>query len=465
MRAIDLMAALVLGDGRRWGDVAAPFQWEDARAILDDPSAPPYSLQTRSRGGSKTDDLAGMKLALMLTEAPTGARLFAVAADADQGRLIVESVEGFARRTPELAGAVEVNAYRVAVPRIGAVLEVLPADGPSVWGLRPWFVTVDELAAWPDTRGARGLWDAVTTAVAKVDGCRLVVLTTSGDPAHWSRRVLDHALADPLWRVHEVPGPAPWLDAAKLDEQRRRLPESLYLRLFENRWVASEDRLVSDEDLAACVVLTGPQPPVLARRYTIGLDVGLRRDRTVAAVCHLDAGVVTLDRLAVWEGTRLRPVKLTEVEEWLVRAAREYRADVTYDLWQAAQLTERLRKRGVRTREYTFSAASVGRLASTLFQLLHERALRLPDDAELLDELRNVRLREVSPGVMRMDHDAGRHDDRAIALALACQRLVERGETRPARVSVPRGRLPDPVLNRPVAGVELAHLLSGGRGR
>ena len=35
------------------------------------------------------------------------------------------------------------------------------------------------------------------------------------------------------------------------------------------------------------------------------------------------------------------------------------------------------------------------------------------------DELANVRLRETSPGVYRMDHDPDKHDDQAIALALA----------------------------------------------
>jgi hypothetical protein len=89
------------------------------------------------------------------------------------------------------------------------------------------------------------------------------------------------------------------------------------------------------------------------------------------------------------------------------------------DPWQAAQLTERLRARGVSIREYPFSAQSVGRLASTLYLLLRERNLRLPDDAALLDELANVRLRETSPGVLRVDHDSGHDDDRAIALALA----------------------------------------------
>ena len=305
---------------------------------------------------------------------------------------------------------------------------MLPADGPSAWGLRPAFLIVDELSAWPSTRGARQVWEAVTSAAAKVTGCRMACLTTAGDPAHWSRKVLDHALADPLWRVHQVPGPAPWLDPAKVAEQRRRLPESVFQRLFENQWVSGEDRLVSAEDLAACATLDGPRDPISGKTYVIGLDVGLKRDSTVAAICRLDGGVVTLDRLGVWTGTKLHPVKLGEVEEWVAKAAKDYRASVVVDPWQAAQLTEQLRSRGVRIADL-LQRPEHRRLASSLYLLLRERTLRLPNDPELLDELANVRLcRESSPGVMRMDHDLGRHDDRAIALALAAHRLVERGE-------------------------------------
>ncbi len=38
--ALDVMAGLVLEDGRLWGEAAYGFQWEDTKAILDD-SAPP----------------------------------------------------------------------------------------------------------------------------------------------------------------------------------------------------------------------------------------------------------------------------------------------------------------------------------------------------------------------------------------------------------------------------------------
>jgi phage terminase large subunit-like protein len=283
--ALDLLAGLVLEDGRRWGEAAADFQWQDAQAVLDPASETPYHFLTRARGGSKTSDLAGMAIVALLAQLPPGSRLYALAADRDQGRLLIDSVAGLATRTPELRGLLDVQAYRVAAVRNGSLLEVLAADAPGAWGLRPDFLVVDELAQWGQTYSARRLWEAASSAIAKTKG-RMAVLTTAGDPAHWSRKILDHALADPLWRVHQVPGPPPWMDGERLAEQRRRLLDSSFRRLFLNEWISAEDRLASDEDIAACVVLDGPLAPEVGKQYVIGLDVGLKHDRTVAAVCH-----------------------------------------------------------------------------------------------------------------------------------------------------------------------------------
>jgi phage terminase large subunit-like protein len=437
--ALDLLAALRLEDGRRWGEVAAGFQWEDARAVLD-AGGKPYHFLTRARGGSKTADLAGMAVAVMLAQLPPGARLYGLAADRDQGRLLVDSIAGFASRTPELRNALRVDAYRVVATRGGSVLEVLAADAPGAWGLRPGFLVVDELAQWGTTGAPRRIWEAASSAIAKLPGARLVVLTTAGDPAHWSRRILDHAQADPLWRVHEVPGAPPWLSEERLAEQRRRLPEGSYRRLFLNEWVATDESLASPDELAACVTLDGPVPPQRGRRYAVGLDVGLKKDRTAVVVCHaepiehlpdgevrpLTVGArIVVDRIEVWAGTRTRPVSLGDVEVWVAEAALAYNhAEVVFDPWQAHGSMERLRGRGVPTVEFPFTAGSVGRLASTLLLLIRNGALALPDDEELLDELANVRVREASPGVLRLDHDADRHDDRAVALGLAAQHLL-----------------------------------------
>lgn len=428
MNALDLLGGLVLDDGRTWAEAAEPFQVADAEAVLS--GSPPYNFLTRSRGGSKTTDLAGVAVALLLT-LPDRSRLVWTAADQEQGTLALDAIAGFLARTPSLSGSLDVKARAVTATATGSTLEVLPADAPSAWGLKPACVFVDELSGWSDTPGPRRLWEAVSSAVAKLPDARLVVLTTAGDPSHFSARVRDHALSDPLWRVHEVRGPAPWLDSGRVAEQRRRLTESMYRRLFENEWTEAEDRLATVGDVRACAVLDGPLAWEEGRAYAIGLDLGIKRDRTAAVIVHAEpfaesetGARVVVNRRELWKGSRIRPVKLGEVEEWIEQAAREYRAEVVFDPWQAVGMAQRLTTKGIRLVEHPFTTASTGRLASTLFQLLRDQALALPDVPEFVDEIAAAKLVERTPGHMRIDHDRSAHDDQVIALALASQHVL-----------------------------------------
>ncbi len=447
--ALDILAGLVLEDGRRWGEVAAAGQWADARAVLDLDSPTPRHWVSRARGYSKTLDAAGWCLSAMIAQLTPGSRVYALASDRDQGRLLLDSLRGFAARTPGLVGLLEFGAYRCAVPSTDVVLEVLAADAPGAWGLRPSFVIVDELAQWAPTPGAKTLYEAVVTALPKVKNSRLAIITTSGDPAGWAHGVYSQALADPLWRVSELRGPPPWMSAELLEGERRRLPDATYRRLFLNEWVAGEDRLVVPADLAACVTLDGPVAPQPGQRYVVGLDVGLVRDATVAVVAHVEPAEVywhgtdrqeegrrvVVDRLEVWQGSRLSPVNLESVEAWLLQASQSYNgAELILDPWQSVGLGQRLRSKGVTVTEWTFNPASNARLAATLVQLFRNRALALPDDVALLEELANVRLREISPNVYRLDHDSAHHDDRAVALALAATTLLATPASRPMLV-------------------------------
>jgi hypothetical protein len=151
------------------------------------------------------------------------------------------------------------------------------------------------------------VWDAVASAMPKVAGSRLVCMTSAGDPAHWSYGVLTHAKKSRAWRVHEVPGPTPWIDPAALEDQRALLPESSYRRLHLNEWTAAEDRLVSVDALWDCVSLDGPLRPEHGQRYVVAVDVGLKKDRTVAAVCHAEP----LDDSTRWRPPRAETSRRT----------------------------------------------------------------------------------------------------------------------------------------------------------
>jgi len=435
-----LLRALVLDDDRRWGDVAVDWQMTDADAVLDLAGERAH-FQTRPRGGSKTTDLAAVAVVALIDQAPPGSRSYAVAVDAEQADLLVGAMRGFVLRTPGLAGVLEVQARRVVNRQTMAQLEVLPADGASAWGLLPWLMVVDEIGQWPSTRNHRTLWEAVVSSVPKAGPTgRFVCLTSAGEPAHWSYRTLQHARTSPAWRVSEIPGPLPWRTEADLAEQRAMLTASSYQRLHENRWVAAEDRLSTEGDIAQCIRDGGATvlPPERGVSYVIALDVGLTNDRTVVAVGHLElyteladgtparGADVVLDRMEVRQGSKGHKVDLGEVEELVAELATSYhRARVVVDPFQAVHLAQGLRRRGIRTREFTFSQASAGRLGLLLYRLLRDGQLDLPDDQELIDELANVRLRETSIGQYRLDHDNGKHDDRAVALALLAHELLE----------------------------------------
>jgi phage terminase large subunit-like protein len=436
-----LMEMLRLDNGSKWGTVATDVQREDAQAILKTSRDVHFHFLSRARGYSKTSDLAGVSLAVLLTQAPAMSRSVAVAADQEQAGLLLDAMRGFVFRMPPLADLLDVQATRVISKRTGASIQAIPADAAGSWGLRPYFVVADELAQWGESGSPRRVWDAISTSVPKVPGSRMVVITTAGSPGHWARKVRDHAEHDPLWRLSEVTGPPPWMSRAMLAEQERRLLPSTYARYFLNLWTSAEDSLVSEDDLAACAVLDGPVAPQQNTRYVIGVDVGIKRDRTVAAVCHAEpvrkqidslgtqvtaATRVQLDRMEVWQGNRERPVRLQEVEDWIAEAAKNYRpATVRLDNWQAVGMMQRLQARGIKCEEFTFSASSVGRIAAALHRQLRDRMLALPDDPDLLDELRHVRLRETAPGVVRLDHDSDGHDDRAVALALCVHKLLD----------------------------------------
>lgn len=426
----DVLAQLVLENGQRWIEVAEDFQLADALSVLE--GERPYQFLTRARGSSKTTDLAAVALADLLT-LETADRLYWVAADRDQGALALDAIGGFAGRSHWIGSRIELQTRRALAPASGASLEILAADAPGAWGLRPRAVFADELAQWPDTPGPRRLWEALSTAVAKRDDARLVVLTTAGDPAHFSARILENAEKSPLWRVNEVPGPSPWMDPERLAEQKTRLTESSYQRLFLNRWTTSEDRLTDLEAVRDCVTHEGPLPHNPAYDYVVALDLGLKRDRTVAVICHREDQRIVLDRIAVWKGSRLRPVRIEDVEAWIYQATEHYgRAPVIVDPWQSIGLLQRLKDRGVMAKEYSFTSTSVGKIAKTLYSLLRDRNLALPDDPDLIDELSHIRLVEKSPGVFRLDHDRDRHDDRAVAIALAATHLMIRPTARPA---------------------------------
>lgn len=436
-RALAIRFALRVETGDHWGDIATEEQRADSAAVLD-LGGPRQHFHTRPRGGSKSTDIAGDVIAALVTQLPRMSRSYGYAADRDQAALILDAVRGFVDRTEGLS-MLSVGAGMVTNTTTGASFSIESSDDASAFGLRPHFVVVDEIAQWRDADRQRRLWSAIVSALPKVQQSRLVAMTSAGDPAHFSARILEHARTSEVWRTSEWPGPLPWSDPAALAEQRALLLPWEFQRYHLNRWVSGGGVLALTEDLAACVRDSAdPLPAEHGRRYVAALDLGLVKDRTVAVIAHLEhveqpwrdgqqmdpKRVVVVDRMRVWQGSRRDPVMIGDVEEWLVEAHRAYKCRVVADPWQSVGLGQRLRARGLRFDEFAFSSTSIGRLATTLHGVIRGHALSVPHDRELIEELSTVRLVETGPSTVRLDHESGRHDDRAVAIALAAVTLL-----------------------------------------
>ena len=403
--SLDLLYALTLDSGARWGAVATAEQRALAAAVLEPKAGPRLCWYEAPKGYSKSTDTAATSIARLATDFPALAEGYVIAADLDQSNRLLDRARGLVARSG-LGGVLRVESHRLVNVKTGARMVALAADAPSAEGLlSPWFVC-DELPRWPDTASAKAMWVAVFSSVPKWRGAQLVVLGHAGDPAHWSYKLRERARTSRAWLFGHVPGPTPWLSPADLEEQQAVLLPSEYQRRHLNVWAAGEDRLTTREDVAACMGDYDVLEPAQGARYVIGCDLGVVNDATVVTVAHRDAdGRVIVDRQATWTGTAARPVQLADVREYLLTAHREYnRAPVVLDPWQGKDMAQQLRRSGVRVEEFTFSTQSNGRLAVTLFRLLRDHLL-LPADQALADELVNARLREPTPGQYRVDHD------------------------------------------------------------
>ena len=187
------------------------------------------------------------------------------------------------------------------------------------------------------------------------------------------------------------------------------------------------------EDLGRAVTLDGPQEPRPGRSYAIGVDVGLVHDRTVvAAVTRERVDGVRRGRArpdARPQGSAPRPVKLDDVERLVAETARLYarpgarrsvaggRAVSTAPCARAARLGVRVHGAERRPDREHVALAAARPLA---------RPSRRRRPAGRTRETCGCARRS---GRRRMDHDAGQHDDRAVALGLAAVALTETTET------------------------------------
>lgn len=409
---------------------------EPVRCISVDAPSHLYLAGRAAVPTHNTFDAGAATLAVMLTGVVrAGDELYAAAEDRTQAGLLAEKIRAIAQNTPELAGSVEIQQFRVITPRTGAVLNVLSSELAGSWGKTPRWLFVDEVCNHTATSQKREFVTALVTALLKRADSQCLIGSTPSAQSHWAYDLWLRAVESRLWRASIVKGPAPWQDPEELADERRYLPDFMWRRLFECEWAAADDVLADEAALADCTRAGNDVLyPVPGASYVVTWDIGWKKDHSAVAVMHVeDAGDrkrVIVDRLESWVPAPGREVDIGAVLDFAAAASLEYNgAPLEGDIYQSYPRVQDLRQAGYLVTAAKTTAGDNSTRAKLLLRLIRERSVSLPDDPVLRKEMASLRLAEgATPGIVRLvtDGSSEGHYDRAMAIMYGAGHLLSR---------------------------------------
>lgn len=369
---------------------------------------------------------------------------YIIAADRDQGRLILQAMEDELRLNSWVARLITVQRNVVKGP--AGEVEVLPADAASAYGLRGNLFICDEVTHWKN----RKMWNAIISGRQKVTPSILCVLSNAGLQGSWQHEAFRKARANELtkgrWATFYKEGfLAGWVNKAELADMMEQLPPSEADRLYGNKWIdpAADKDYLRRPEVAACLDDTlfyrlAGDPRV--GNYIATLDYGPKKDRTVLCVMHLDESrTVVIDRMDVLTGD----VKVERVEALVQEVERLFHPKLwVCDPYQMLGTIEWMEdKLHLRVERWAARGGSANfEMAQTLRSFVVGGQVRwypgcgrteTPDKVSgepvvetLGDELCGLVTKKMPYGY-RFDHENQKHDDRAVALAMGLVRVNE----------------------------------------
>lgn len=278
---LQLLAQLTLPTGEKLGETWERDPWLLERVLLPilavgDDGLPvnPHCFLELARGHAKTSTAGALAIAEVLLRPAT--EVVAIASDYDQAALLRAVVAGQTRRHAQLRECLRPVKDGFEVNGTGSRIKIMSSDVPSFFGLgvdcRRLRIIADELGMW----GSRDLFDAAITTLPKVADSQIVILSNAGIKGSWQEEVRAEMAANGyLFSSEGVI--ASWIRPADLERARRSVPEAVYQRFYENRWLAEEGDAIPMEWWDACLD-PALRPLDAGTQAVIGVDAGIASD-------------------------------------------------------------------------------------------------------------------------------------------------------------------------------------------
>lgn len=127
-----------------------------------------------------------------------------------------------------------------------------------------------------------------------------------------------------------------------------------------------------------------------------------------------------------WKGTKLKPVKASEVAQYIRQVCREFDIPtVAADQYAFTPLQEIFEKYGVTLQEYSFSPTFKKKIYFNLKKLIHSQQIDLLDNKVQTKEIKELVVEQTNAGTFRIGHPAGGSDDFSDSLAISSFHVTE----------------------------------------
>lgn len=430
-------------------ETGAPFKLLDAeRAFLA------HAFQTNSDGkllypeqiyacpkkSGKTGFAAMHMLTMILLFGERFAEGYALANDLEQAQSrVFQAIKRIVEASPLLKREAKITADKIVFPAFhNAAISAVANDYAGAAGANPTISSFDELWAYI-SESSRRLWDEMVPPPTRKIACRLTVTYAgfSGE-SDLLEELYKRGLAQPqigpnlyagdgllmFWSHEPI---APWQTEAWLADMRRSLRPNQFLRMIENRFVASESSFVDLAHWDACV---NPQmSPLLVSKELpiwVGVDASVKHDSTAIVACTWVNQRVQLVAHRIFQPSPDDPLDFENTIEatLLDLKARFAVRKVLFDPWQMQSVAQRLTKQNLRIEEFPQSVPNLTMASQNLFELIEGRNLVLyPDAAMRLAVSRAVAV-ESTRGWRITKEKASHKIDVVVALAMAAHATI-----------------------------------------
>ena len=313
-----------------------------------------------------------------------------------------------------------------------AAISVWAANHRWVRGLSVAACIAEELCFWYEDDGSpmdvESVLRAVRPALATLGGKLLKVSSpwAKSGPLYqdWQRR--DRVFA---WKLAS-PEMNPSLPKEFLDSERERDPEA-FAREFGAEFLEAASALLPAEAVEAAVVKGQVERMPSSEGHVFALDAAFKSDSFALAGCHVEGERAIVDLAKHWKPQRGKAVQFAPVLGEIVETMKRFQATQIYgDQVCSEPIKQTLAQYGIQFEQTT----TLGRRASAIYSTLRAKLiagqLELPDNPELISQLKRLELIVGSSGSQRVEASSG-HDDLAVAVALAVFKAVSQPVVKP----------------------------------